>query len=62
MRNALTRRASAFVRSRLAVFSAALASLLSLVFLPSVAAAEGSLRIITWADYVPADVAAQFTK
>jgi len=29
---------------------------------PALAAAGGTLRIITWADYVPADVAAQFTQ
>ena len=42
--------------------AAALAALLSLGVLPGVAMAQGTLRIITWADYVPADVAAQFTK
>ena len=36
--------------------------LLFAVMLPGVAVAQGTLRIITWADYVPADVAAQFTR
>jgi spermidine/putrescine transport system substrate-binding protein len=36
--------------------------LLSLGGTPAAAQAGGSLRIITWADYVPADVAAQFTR
>ena len=35
---------------------------LSLASAPAAAQASGTLRIITWADYVPADVAAQFTR
>ena len=36
--------------------------LLSALFSVGTASAQGTLRIITWADYVPADVVAQFTK
>jgi spermidine/putrescine transport system substrate-binding protein len=46
----------------LARLAAALALAASLAAIPGVAAAADPLRIITWADYVPADVAAQFTK
>ena len=39
------------------------AVLAALLFcMPLAAADKGTLRIITWADYVPADVAAQFTR
>jgi spermidine/putrescine transport system substrate-binding protein len=52
-----TRRTTALVAPLVALIA-----LLTLASLPTVAAAQGTLRIITWADYVPADVAAQFTK
>jgi spermidine/putrescine transport system substrate-binding protein len=42
--------------------AAALVAAASLAAVPGAAFAQNTLRIITWADYVPADVAAQFTR
>jgi len=46
------------------IIAAGLTALLAMSLAATSAAAQtsGTLRIITWADYVPADVAAQFTK
>lgn len=50
------------MRNVLVRAAAAVAAVAPLAGLPGAAFAQGTLRIITWADYVPPDVAAQFTK